>query len=212
MKKTPQQTPQEAPQEAPQDAVATVIPTSQGPITLPVASLQAWRTHRNNLSQQRLAERARAAGGSTTLEEDTVRNIEKARTRPALDTALALAQALGVLVEQVQWPSAEDIRANGGSRRSRYQRGEVDTAERLAVGRVVLHPVMGGGGVSLDDSLRLLKERLDALGLEDKEITQSMDRVRQKVAEEEGQRQQELAEQPARRAPRIPTRGAPDAR
>jgi transcriptional regulator with XRE-family HTH domain len=133
MKKTPQEASQKTPQEAPPDAVPTAIRTPQG-ATLPAQSLQAWRVARG-LSQQRLAERARAQSGSTTLEEDTVRNIEKARTRPALDTALALAQALEVLVEQVLWPTAEEVRANGSSRRSRYEKQQ----QELRAPRIPTH-------------------------------------------------------------------------
>jgi transcriptional regulator with XRE-family HTH domain len=86
-----------------------------------VQSLKAWREE-CGLSQRRLAERAAALSGIATLNDVTVANIEHARTRPTLDTALAFASALGVLVEQVRWPTVEEASANTSSRRTRHAR------------------------------------------------------------------------------------------
>lgn len=104
------------------DQEATTIQTPYG--DLPYQSLEAWRQAGNNgagWSQARLAARAREVSG-ISVTEDTVANIERLRARPTYDTAVALARALGVLVEQIRFPSPEQVAANTGSRRSRYAR------------------------------------------------------------------------------------------
>jgi transcriptional regulator with XRE-family HTH domain len=146
--------------------------------------LAAWRAKRG----LNVAEVARKVvlmtNGEITVSEDTIRNIEAARTVPNVDTARVLAGALGVTLNDVAWPTTAEVRANDASRRNRYFLPHVQTAMFAAVFSVVSDQPPDRR-VPLDEALRRLEATLRNQGSDDDEIARAQARVRQLVEEEQ---------------------------
>lgn len=74
-------------------------------------TLAEWRKARDGMTQRALADKA----GTTVA---TIWNIEHGRNRPQFETVQRIAEALGVLVDQIIWPNIVPFpsRANRGKK------------------------------------------------------------------------------------------------
>jgi transcriptional regulator with XRE-family HTH domain len=152
--------------------------------------LAAWRTKRG-LNVAELARKVLlVTNGEVTVSEDTIRNIEAARTTPNVDTARVLAEALGVTLNDVVWPTTAQARVNAASRRNRYFPQNVQFAMFAAVFSVVSDQPPERR-VSLDNALSHLEATLRNQGVEDDEIARAQARVRELVEEERRKQQQQ---------------------
>lgn len=66
-------------------------------------TLKEWRKARDNMTQFQLAAKA-------DVSLSTITNIEQNRQEPSVTIAQRIAGALGLTVEQVAWPTADNLR------------------------------------------------------------------------------------------------------